>query len=127
MPGLILLFLALGALFLWLGRAQAARLGLPAGRVVSIDTSGYTRPERPLYDRDLDLLGRPDYLVETPNGQVPVEVKSGSAPSAPYESHILQLAAYCRLAEVRRGERPPQRILKYGDRTFDGDLTLTPW
>jgi len=124
MPGLILLLLALGALFLWFGRRQAARLGLPAGRVVSIDTSGFTRPERPLYDRDLDLLGRPDYLVETPNGPVPVEVKSGSAPSAPYESHVLQLAAYCRLAEVSRGKRPPHGILKYGDRTFAVDYTL---
>src|SRR3989304_1220802 len=124
MPGLILLLLALGALFLWFGRRQAGRLGLPAGRVVAIDTSGFTRPERPLYDRDLDLLGRPDYLVETPNGPVPVEVKAGSAPSAPYESHVLQLAAYCRLAEVSRGKRPAHGILKYGDRTFAVDYTL---
>jgi CRISPR-associated exonuclease Cas4 len=120
---LILALLALGLLFLWLGRRQAARLGLPAGRVVYVDVAGFARPDRPLYDRDLDLLGRPDYLVETPKGVVPVEVKSGPAPSSPYDSHILQLAAYCRLVEVNRGKRPPYGILKYADRAFAVDYT----
>jgi CRISPR-associated exonuclease Cas4 len=123
MPALVLLFLALGAFLLWLGRRQAARLGLPAGRVVYVDVGGLTRPDRPLYDRDLDLLGRPDYLVETPKGVVPVEVKSSAGPSAPYDSHVLQLAAYCRLVEASRGKRPPHGILKYVDRSFALDYT----
>ncbi len=123
MPALILLSLMLGVFFLWLGRRRAARLGLPSGRVTFIDTTGLARPERPLYDRDLDLIGRPDYLMETPGGPVPVEVKSGRSPAAPYDSHILQLAAYCRLAQVSRGQRPPHGILRYADRTFAIDYT----
>jgi CRISPR-associated exonuclease Cas4 len=123
MPALILLLLVVGVLLLWLGQRRAARLGLPSGRVISIDTSGLARPERPLYDRHLDLIGRPDYLVETRRGPVPVEVKSGRSPATPHDSHVLQLAAYCRLAEATRGRRPPHGILKYADRTFAIDYT----
>jgi CRISPR-associated exonuclease Cas4 len=122
-PGLILALLVLGVFLLWLGRRQTARLGLPVGRVVSVDVGGLSRPDRPLYDRDLDLLGRPDYLVETPRGPVPVELKSGPAPAAPYESHMLQLAAYCRLVESTQRRRPRYGILKYADRAFAIDYT----
>lgn len=123
MPWLIFLLLIAGLALLLLGHRQAARMGMPSGRIVSIDSSALAKPERPLYDRDLDLLGRPDYLIETKHGLVPVEVKSGPAPASPYESHVLQLAAYCRLVQASRGRRPPYGVLKYGDRSFAIDYT----
>ena len=54
---------------------------------------------------------------------VPVEVKSGAAPEQPYESHVLQLAAYCLLVEEQEGRAPPHGILKYDDRAFEIDYT----
>jgi CRISPR-associated exonuclease Cas4 len=72
----------------------------------------------------VQLVGRPDYLVEAPDGSViPVEVKSGRAPAAPYDGHILQLAAYCYLVAVNYGKRPSYGILQYRNRAFAIDYT----
>jgi CRISPR-associated exonuclease Cas4 len=54
---------------------------------------------------------------------VPVEVKSGAAPSRPYASHVLQLAAYGLLVEEAFGAGPSYGIIRYRDRTFAVDLT----
>jgi CRISPR-associated exonuclease Cas4 len=69
------------------------------------------------------LTGKPDYLIEQ-NGQIiPVEVKSGRAPEAPYDSHIYQLASYCLLVEKTYGKRPPYGIIHYNNRDFAVDYT----
>jgi CRISPR-associated exonuclease Cas4 len=74
---------------------QRKEAGLPGGRIIYTDTRGWGKVEKPLFYPALELTGKPDYLVEK-NGQIiPVEVKSGRAPEAPYDSHIYQLAAYC--------------------------------
>jgi CRISPR-associated exonuclease Cas4 len=57
--------------------------------------------------------------VRSPQGIIPVEVKSGLAPDSPYAAHILQLAAYCLLVEEQEGKAPPYGILKYQDRAFE--------
>lgn len=113
----------LAIILLWQsGRARRAA-GLPGGRVIYTDTRAWGKVEKPLYDNALGLTGKPDYLVEK-NGQlIPVEVKSGRAPEAPYDSHIYQLAAYCLLVERTMGSRPPYGIIHYADRDFAVDYT----
>ncbi|MCF6277606.1 MAG: Dna2/Cas4 domain-containing protein [Anaerolineales bacterium] len=54
---------------------------------------------------------------------IPVEVKSGQAPEAPYDSHIYQLASYCLLVERRLGVRPSHGIIHYSNRDFAVDYT----
>jgi len=115
--------LALGLLLLWLARRGWARSGLPQGRVIYTDTGGWKRPERALFSPELRLTGKPDYLIVEGHALIPVEVKSGRAPTQPYPSHILQLAAYCRLIEECYGQRPPHGIIKYADRAFAVDYT----
>ncbi|MFN8413549.1 MAG: CRISPR-associated protein Cas4 [Anaerolineales bacterium] len=118
---LVLLFLAF-FFFFRSGRQQKAA-GLPSGRVIYTDTHGWSNVEKPLYYPALDLTGKPDYLIEK-NGQIiPVEVKSGRAPEAPYDSHIFQLASYCLLVEKTYGKRPPYGIIHYEDRDFAIDYT----
>lgn len=118
---LALLFLAF--LFFWRSSRQRRAAGLPGGRLIYTDTRGWNRLEKPLYDAALDLTGKPDYLIEK-NGQIiPVEVKSGRAPDAPYDSHIYQLAAYCLLVEKTYHKRPPYGILHYEGRDFAVDYT----
>jgi CRISPR-associated exonuclease Cas4 len=78
---------------------------------------------KPLYDPEWGLTGKPDYLVATAAGPLPVEVKSRRAGPAPYDGHRLQVAAYCRLVEVTTGQRPAYGILRYADRTFAIDYT----
>ena len=115
--------LALGLLLLWLARRGRAQSGLPQGRVVYTDTGGWDRLDRPLYSQEFLLTGKPDYLVADGADVIPVEVKSSHAPTQPYPSHVLQLAAYCLLVEECYRRRPPYGIIKYADRAFELDYT----
>jgi CRISPR-associated exonuclease Cas4 len=126
MGWLLLAALALGGLGFWLLlRAAVLRrgTGLPAGRVTYVDTGAWDRCERPLFSNQHRLTGRPDYLVRSREGLIPVEVKSGATPEHPYSAHLLQLAAYCLLVEEQEGRAPPHGILSYRDRAFEVDYT----
>jgi len=119
------LFLAFIAfIFFWQSNRQRSQAGLPGGRVIYTDTRGWgSKLEKPLFYAALDLTGKPDYLIQK-NGQIiPVEVKSGRAPDAPYDSHIYQLASYCLLVEKTYGKRPPYGIIHYEGRDFAVDYT----
>lgn len=98
--------------------------GLPAGKVIYNDSGGWFAHHENLYDPALRLVGKPDYLVDEPDGTLtPVELKSMAAPREPYEGHIMQLAAYCLLVERRYGRRPRYGIIQYKDRAFAIDYT----
>jgi CRISPR-associated exonuclease Cas4 len=116
-------FLAVAVLLLLVAQRRRQAAGLPAGRVVYSDTRAWQRVESPLFDPQSRLTGRPDYLVELKGQIIPVEVKSSQAPASPYESHMLQLAAYCRLVEAVYGKRPAYGLVHYPDRTFEVDYT----
>lgn len=118
---LALLFLAF--LFFWQSNRQRRAAGLPGGRVIYTDTRGWSKLERPLFHAALGLTGKPDYLIEKDGQIIPVEVKSGRAPSAPYDSHIYQLASYCLLVEKTYNKRPPYGIIHYEGRDFAVDYT----
>jgi len=119
--GFVLLLLA--ALFFWLSARQRKQAGLPGGRVIYTDTRAWGPLEKPLYDAGLGLTGKPDYLVEQDGRILPVEVKTGRTPPAPYDAHIYQVAAYCLLVEKTYGRRPPYGIIHYPARDFAVDYT----
>lgn len=119
----ILLLFLLALIFFWQSNRQQKAAGLPGGRIIYTDTRGWGKVEKPLFHQALGLTGKPDYLIEK-NGQIiPVEVKSGRAPEAPYDSHIFQLASYCLLVEKTYGKRPPYGIIHYENRDFAVDYT----
>jgi CRISPR-associated exonuclease Cas4 len=122
LPAAVVL-LAVALIILWISGRQRHATGLPAGQVVYSDTDRWRKVEKPLYDAQSGLTGRPDYLVEDKGILIPIEVKSGRAPTLPYDSHIFQLAAYCLLVERTYGKRPPHGILRYRDRTFTIEYT----
>ncbi len=117
--------LALAAFFLlWRANRQRTDSGLPLGRIVYDDSGGRKRlVERPLFEPTLGITGKPDYLVEQKGLLIPVEVKSSAAPAQPYDSHIMQLAAYCYLVEKTLHCRPPHGIIRYRNRSFEVDYT----
>ncbi len=123
MPALLLLLafllLALGAwFFLRAGRLRQAT-GLPAGEIIYVDTGDWRRTDRPLFSAEHQLTGKPDYLVENRRETIPVEVKSTFLHGDDsYDSHKLQLAAYCLLVEDTTGKRPSHGILKYANVTL---------
>ena len=123
-----MLYLALALLvfalfFFRQSSVQRKEAGLPGGRIIYSDTRGWGKVEKPLFYTALELTGKPDYLVRQNEKIIPVEVKSGRAPDAPYDSHIYQLAAYCLLVEKTYHTRPPYGIIHYENRDFAIDYT----
>jgi CRISPR-associated exonuclease Cas4 len=111
----------------WLALRRATRTrhaaGLPPGRVVYADTGDWRSPDKPFFSAKYGLTGKPDYVVETRAGLIPIEVKSRPAPSEPYDSHIWQLAAYCLLVEEFENQTPAYGIISYADAALEIDYT----
>ncbi len=118
-----LLLALLGGLLLHWARREYRRTGLPAGALVYQDMGQRHRLARPLYDPELDLVGKPDYIIVTTDGYIPVEVKSGRTPRQPYEGHVLQLAAYGLLVRRVLGQAAPYGFIHYPERTFRVNFT----
>ena len=132
--------LALAALVaLLLSRRIAGQTGLPRGRLLYSDT-GFAvgkvsalerngkgeKQEKPLVSKRYGLVGRPDYLVRTAAGVVPVEAKSSRRPAGgrPHDSHVFQLLSYCLLVEDVLGEPVRYGVLRYSD--AEVELEYTP-
>jgi CRISPR-associated exonuclease Cas4 len=136
---LLLFLLVVAATFAARAAArETKRAGLPAGALLYSDTGrpvgrvagmevgrGGKKQERPLVSETLELVGRPDYLIEAEGGVVPVEVKSTACPAGgrPYDSHLAQLAAYCLLVEDVLGASVPYGLVKYRDREVRVEYT----
>lgn len=123
LPSLLLFIAAL--LLLWLSTRQRRGLGLPEGRLIYEDSGEQRRLGQPLFAEDLNLVGKPDYLIQSKQGLIPVEVKTGRTPQRPFESHVYQLAAYCALVERNFRQRPPHGIIRYPERSFTVEFTQT--
>ena len=106
------------ALFVWIrANCRISRSGVPDGRIVYLDADHRNELGRPLVSRRYGLTGKPDYLVETADGVVPVEVKSRDCPrSGPRDSDVAQLMAYCVLIEETYHVRPAHGVIRYADR-----------
>ena len=119
MEGILALVLFLVALVLfWRSQQLRQKSGLPSGRIVYSDPKMWGKTEKPFYDVETQLTGKPDYLISQDMTLIPVEVKSHYAPAEPYDSHVYQLLAYCYLVEQATGQRPSHGILQYRNRTF---------
>lgn len=118
--GLALLVLAvvLGVLAL----RMRERTGLPWAPIRSQDVRG-RELEAPLFARTLGLTGKPDYIIERRGALIPVEVKPSRRSAVPYESDLMQLAAYCVLIEEHEDTPPPYGLLRYAQHTFRLDYT----
>jgi CRISPR-associated exonuclease Cas4 len=120
---LAILFCLIAIVLFFLAARQRRQAGIPAGRVIYIDTSEWGKLEKPLYDPELRLTGKPDYLLRKGRRVIPIEVKSRQAPQVPYDSHIYQLAAYCLLVKREYGTRPTHGIIHYVNKNFAIDFT----
>jgi CRISPR-associated exonuclease Cas4 len=128
--GLLLVALALGILVLNERRYQRQRLlterhralGLPEGELVYEDADGEGEP---LSSSAYPLVGKPDYIVQLPDGRpVPIELKLGVHDATiPYSNHSVQVAAYCLILEDYFVQAPTHGILRYADREFTIEYT----
>ena len=113
-----LLFL-LGMALLIIARKGFSDTKLPRGRVIYMDRAKLTSYSDMLYDHELKLAGKPDYVVKVRGKPVPVEAKSTSSPREPFLSHIMQLAAYLRLVDSNFDRSPEKGIILYADCAFE--------
>jgi CRISPR-associated exonuclease Cas4 len=94
----------------------------PAGELVSLDTSRAGLAElrqQNIVSARYGISGRPDRVVRTANGIMPVELKSGNAPRAgPYEAQVAQLAVYCLLIEEQFETMVKEGVIQYADRSI---------
>lgn len=118
------IFLLIAAVaLLVMARRLHQRSGLPHGKVIYSDTGAWRRNEQAFFSAVYGVTGKPDYLVRDQKTIIPVEVKSGPAPTTPREGHVLQLAVYCLLVEENLGQRPGYGLIQYADRTFTVNYT----
>ena len=90
-----------------------------------IETPDSLTKETPvLRSKNYNLAGRPDYLIKEGNMRIPVEVKTGRRPKAPFFSHVLQIGAYCLLSEETFAGKPSCGQIRYG---FDSDPHEVKW
>src|SRR5260370_9033364 len=64
----------------------------------------------------LGISGKPDCLISTADGIVPVELKKSKRPPARgevYPNHMIQNLAYCALVEEQLGEQVPYGLVIY--------------
>lgn len=117
---LVMLSLSTGMLVLALDAQRRYRTtqrseGVVPGTLVDSDLADEAKL---LLDPEWDLSGRPDYVLETEKGVVPVEVKTGNTPPRPYESHVMQVAVYLRLLEANTGRPPEYGLITYPEGVF---------
>lgn len=68
------------------------------------------------------LIGKPDYVISTSEGYIPVEFKAGRIPRGPLFSHILQMVVYGALVEEKYGA-VPYGMLIYGNNQYKIRIT----
>jgi hypothetical protein len=102
-------------LFLLAARARE-KTGIPAGEAFYQDLPGQPFFGEPLRSKALGISGKPDCLVRTAHGVVPVELKNSSRPPAcggVYANHMIQALAYCALVEDQMKVRAPYALVIY--------------
>jgi len=77
-----------------------------------------------LKSRKYNLAGRPDYMIKESDLHIPVEVKTGRRPKAPFFSHVLQIGAYCLLSEETFQKSPSHGQIRYG---FENEPHNVEW
>ena len=119
MSATLLFVLALVVIGLWyVAQRTRQQTGLPWATTLASDVNDALPNQETLIAHEYGLMGKPDYLLQRREGVIPVEVKPTRRAKQPYESDMMQLAAYCLLVETCLGERPPYGLLRYANQTF---------
>ncbi|MGA8025976.1 MAG: Dna2/Cas4 domain-containing protein [Bryobacteraceae bacterium] len=96
---------------------RGTRGTLPQGEILYSDMGSERIKPEALTSERYRLTGKPDYIIRTKEGLVPVEVKSRarSRRGAAYANHRLQLASNCLLVEETHGAHVAYGEIHYAD------------
>ena len=112
------LALLLGIVLLQRSQRQRKQLGLPNGDVFYQDHQGQPMTAITLRSRLYNLRGRPDCLIRTAEGIIPVELKKSARPPSRggvYPNHLIQVLAYIILVREHYAENVPYGLVVYAD------------
>ena len=84
-------------------------------KVVTVEGIRAKRVRKPMVAENVGLIGKPDYLVTLQETAIPILTKRGNPPPEPYESHVVQVLAYCALVQVAYQKSPSYGIIRYDD------------
>jgi CRISPR/Cas system-associated exonuclease Cas4 (RecB family) len=111
---LALIFLAL--ILFRLASRERKKIGIPAGDLFYQDLAALPFRGQPLRSHTLGLSGKPDGLIRTSEGIVPVELKNTDRPPARggvFPNHMIQALAYCALVEEQMNVTVPYALVIY--------------
>lgn len=117
----LIVFACVAALIFVVMRAWRERV---PWRNVRYDDAAAEKTAKVFYDLASGLAGKPDFILSTRNGPVPIEVKTGITPPSPLPGHVMQLAAYCYLIEKCEGVKVRKGILRYPDASYEISYTI---
>jgi CRISPR-associated exonuclease Cas4 len=103
-------------------RKAREKSGIPEGELIHAD-SKLMKVRKTLFSGRLMLAGKPDAVIMRDGECIPVEIKIREPPKSPYESHIMQLAAYCFLLE-ENGYRVTRGIILYRGKRGQREFTI---
>lgn len=84
----------------------------------TVYTDHATKPVKAFFSKKYGLTGKPDFILKTKDGLLPLEIKHSEKPKQPYFSHVMQLISYCLLME-ESGNRPRYGFIRYkGGKAF---------
>ena len=108
--------LVLAIVFFCLSVRSRKKTGIPPGEVFYQDLIGQPFHADTLRSPKLGISGKPDCLIRTVDGVVPVELKKSKRPPARgevYPNHMIQNLAYCALVEDQLKQRVPYGLVIY--------------
>jgi CRISPR-associated exonuclease Cas4 len=121
-PSLALVLILIAAiLFLTRQRHRRRAALLPNATLVAADNLERSCPV--LVSTRYGLKGKPDAILQTPAGLIPIERKHARPPASPHFPDIIQAAAYCLLIEDAYQQTPPFMRIQYRDTIFDVPFT----
>lgn len=113
---LALALILLALILFRLASRERKKIGIPAGDLFYQDLAAMPFRGRPLRSHTLGLSGKPDGLIRTSEGTVPVELKNTYSPptrGGVYPNHMIQALAYCALVEEQMNVTVPYALVIY--------------
>jgi len=92
---------------------KSTKVTTPIYKTKTIYSDHKEKPVEALFSSKYGLVGKPDFILHTKDGLLPLEIKHSNRPNQPYFSHVMQLISYCLLIEGVKGTKPKYGFIQY--------------
>jgi len=92
---------------------KSTKVPTPVYKSKTIYSDHKEKPVEALFSSKYGLVGKPDFILHTKDGLLPLEIKHSDRPNQPYFSHVMQLVSYCLLIGEVKGTKPKYGFIQY--------------